>query len=66
MGSVDKLSYFGHSFQVKIISALFTDKQFVQRISDILDPTYFESEASQWIVKQILTYYSEYKEAPTI
>lgn len=66
MGSVDKLSYFGHSFQVKIISALFTDKQFVQRISDILDPTYFESEATQWIVKQILTYYSEYKEAPTM
>lgn len=66
MGNVDRLSYFGHSFQIKIISSLFTDKQFLQRVSEILDFTYFESEASQWIVTQILSYYSEYKESPTL
>lgn len=66
MGNVDRLSYFGHSFQIKIISSLFTDKQFLQRISEILDFSYFESEASQWIVTQILSYYSEYKESPTL
>lgn len=65
-GNIDKLSYFGYNFQIKLISSLFTDKQFVQRISDILDSTYFESEPMQWIVKEILKYYSEYKEAPTL
>jgi|688.fasta_scaffold140977_2 replicative DNA helicase len=64
--SIDKLSYFGYSFQIKVIASLFTDKQFVQRVSDILDPTYFESEPMQWIVKQILKYYFEYKDAPTM
>jgi hypothetical protein len=64
--SVDKLSYFGYSFQIKVIAALFSDKAFVQRILDILDPTYFESEQSQWIVEQIFKYYKEYKEAPSM
>lgn len=66
MTSVDKLSHFGHTFQVKVIAALFTDKNFLQKISDILDPTYFESESTQWIVKTILKYYREYKGAPTL
>lgn len=66
MGNVDRLSYFGHSFQIKIISSLFTDRQFLQRVSDILDYSYFESEPTQWIVKKILAFYSEYKEAPTM
>ena len=65
-GNIDKLSYFGYSFQIKVMASLFTDKQFIQKVSDILDPTYFESESMQWVVKQILKYYLEYKEAPTL
>lgn len=64
-GSIDKLSYFGYTFQIKLLASLFTDKQFLQRVSDIMDPTYFESEPMQWITSEILRYYSEYKEAPT-
>jgi len=65
-GNIDKLSYFGYSFQIKVIASLFTDKQFIQRLSDILDPTYFESESMQWIVKQIMKYYAEYKDSATL
>lgn len=64
--NVDKLSYYGHGYQTKIIASLFTDKNFLQRVADILDYTYFESEATQWIIKQILSYYSEYKCPPTL
>jgi hypothetical protein len=62
----DKLSNFGHSFQVKIISALLTDKTFTQQVSDILLPDFFESEANVWIVDTIIKYFYEYKTAPTL
>ena len=48
---INKLSDFGYNFQVKLIAALLTDKNFLQQISDILDPKYFESEATAFIVK---------------
>ena len=62
----DKLSNYGHSFQVKVISALLTDKAFTQQVSDILLPEFFESEANQWIVETIVKYFYEYKTSPTL
>lgn len=43
-----------------------TDKLFIQQVHDIVDPKYFSSEASQWIVKETLDYYDEYKTQPTL
>lgn len=63
---IDRLSSYGYSFQVKVITSLFTDKSFLQQISDIMLPKYFESDANSWIVDQILQYYLEYKSAPTL
>ena len=40
----DKLNNFGHGFQVKTISALLTDKAYLQQVADILLPEFFESE----------------------
>lgn len=62
----DKLTGFGHGFQVKIISSLLTDKAFLQQVSDILLPEFFESEANQWIVETTEKYFQEYKTAPTL
>ena len=62
----DRLSSYGYSFQIKVITALLTDKMFMQQISDILLPTYFESEANNWIVDNILEYNKEYKTSPTL
>ena len=62
----DKLSAYGHSFQIKIIAALLSDKIYLQQISDIILPEFFESEANNWIVNIILEYYAEYKVAPTL
>jgi replicative DNA helicase len=62
----DRLSSYGYSFQIKVITALLTDKMFMQQISDILLPTYFESEANNWIVDNILDYNKEYKTSPTL
>ena len=62
----DKLSNFGHGFQVKIISSLLTDKAFLQQVTDILLPEFFESDANQWIIETISSYFREYKTAPTL
>ena len=62
----DKLSNFGYGFQIKIISSLLTDKPFLQQVSDILLPEFFESEANQWIVDTTVKYFNEYKTAPTL
>lgn len=62
----DKLSYYGRTFQTKVIASLFTDRNFIQQVSDILKYEYFDSEAAQWVVKEIFSYYSEYKQAPSL
>ena len=62
----DRLSSYGYAFQIKVITALFTDKGFLQQISDILSAKYFESDANEWIVHTILEYHKEYKTNPTL
>jgi len=62
----DKLSGYGHGFQIKTISALLTDKAYLQQVADILLPEFFESESNQWIVDTIVKYFHEYKTAPTL
>lgn len=61
----DSLSQFGHTFQTKVITALLSDRPFLQQVSDIIEPTYFESQANYWIVDKIISYYNKYKNAPT-
>jgi replicative DNA helicase len=62
----DKLSDWGYNFQIKLVAALFTDRLFLQQISDILDRKFFESESNQFIIGIILDYFQEYKDAPTM
>jgi len=61
----DNLSQFGHTFQTKVITALLSDRLFLQQVSDIIEPNYFESQANTWIVEKIISYYNIYKSAPT-
>ena len=62
----DNFKKYGYSFQIKLIAALFKDRLFLQQISDILDPSFMESEANQWIVKTILEYFAEFNALPTL
>ena len=63
--NIDKLSYFGYKFQIKIIAALISDKIFLQQVSDILDSSFFESEGMQWIVKTAMEHFNKYQESLT-
>jgi archaellum biogenesis ATPase FlaH len=61
----DKLSEYGYGFQVKVISAMFTDRSFLQQIADIIQSDYFESDANSWLLEIRLTHFREYKSPPS-
>ena len=62
----DTLTQFGTSFQSKIIASLMSDIKFLQTISDILQPSMFDSDSNSWLIKSIRDYYYEYKKQPTL
>ena len=59
-------SKFSTSFQNKVISSILSDRSFTRQIYDIIKPEYFDSEASEWLVKTILKYMSEFEKMPTL
>ena len=62
----ETLTQFGTSFQSKIIASLMSDIKFLQTISDILQPSMFDSDSNKWLIKSIRDYYYEYKKQPTL
>lgn len=62
----DTLQYYGNTFQQKVIACLMSDRLFLQQIHDLIDPKYFGTDATQWIVKEVLSYFDQYKTAPTL
>ena len=66
MQEIDNLSKFGNSFQSKVVSALLTDGKFLEKLSEILSPKFFESEANKWIVDEIIDYNEEFRKPPTM
>lgn len=66
MNGESTLTHFGPVFQSKIISSLLSDQKFLQTISDILKPSYFDSDANGWLVGTIIAYFYEYKTTPTL
>jgi len=63
---IDNLKKFGLDFQIKCISSLVSDRQFLERIHDIIDVESFETDAHQWIIKEIIFYFNQYKDLPTL
>lgn len=63
---IDNLKKYGLEFQIKCIAGLVSDRSFIERIHDILEEEFFESDAHKWILKQSLQYFTEYKDLPTL
>jgi replicative DNA helicase len=64
--SVDTLVKYGATFQTKAVAALLGSPTFLAQSFDIVNPNYFENEASKWIIKFLLKYHAEYKQLPSI
>ena len=66
MTTLQKLSTYGPVFQVKVLGALLTQRQFLINIIDSLDSEYFESSAHKWVVEYVQKYFGEYHTTPTV
>jgi replicative DNA helicase len=64
--TLNSIESYGIGFQTKVISALLTDKPFLQNVNDILTEEYFSNSAQKWIIDQVLAYYSKYHCNPTM
>ena len=62
----DTFNIYGYSFQIKLLAALFKNKLFLQQVTDILEPGFFESDANKWIATTVNEYFTEYKSSPTL
>ena len=57
----NRLTTFGHNFQIKSISSLMVNSNFMAQIYDILDENHYDNESLKWVIKQCKSYYAEYK-----
>ena len=64
--TLSSLENYGIGFQTKVISALLTDKPFLQNVNDVLTDEYFSNSAHKWIVNEVLKYYIKYHTNPTM
>ena len=63
---MDKLTDFGHTFQVKSVACLMKNQTFLEQIHDILDESNYDSDSLKWIVKEAKKYFDEYKKCMTL
>ena len=63
---MDKLTDFGHTFQVKSVASLMKNQTFLEQIHDILDEKHYDSDSLKWVVKECKKYYDEYRKCITL
>jgi|TARA_R110000851_G_scaffold128760_1_gene261276 replicative DNA helicase len=64
--TLTSLNQYGTHFQIKVLSSLLTHKEFLVNIHDILSEEYFDNQAHQWVIKEILRYYDKYHTTPSM
>ena len=64
--TLSNINQYGPKFQVKVLSSLLTQKEFLVNIYDILSDEYFDNQAHKWIIKEILRYYDKYHTTPSM
>jgi replicative DNA helicase len=66
MAALQSLDQYGISFQVKVISSLLNNKEFLVTISELLNPEDFNNSAHRWIVQEVIKYYNKYHTYPSM
>ena len=62
----NRLTEFGHNFQIKSIVCLMTKPNFIEQVIDILDESQYDNDSLKWIVKECKKYFNEYKKPVTL
>ena len=66
MTQSENLVQYGTSFQSKIITSLMLDNKFTKQIVDILEVSYFDTDSTKYLIKNIKDYFEKYKTPPTM
>ena len=65
MNDNKNFGYLGHSFQLKLINLIITDKSFFTSIIDVIVPKYFDNQYFKLIMQLVKEYYQNYQIAPS-
>ncbi len=66
MEAVDTLTKYGQSYQSKVVASLISDVKFLEQVTEITKPAFFESQANQWIIGEVQNYFNEFRAVPTM
>jgi hypothetical protein len=66
MEAVDTLTKYGQSYQSKVVASLISDAKFLEQVTEITKPAFFESQANQWIIGEVQNYFNEFRAVPTM
>ena len=66
MEAIDTLVKYGQSYQSKVVASLITDVKFLEQVTEITKPAFFESQANQWIIQEVQDYFNEFRAVPTM
>lgn len=66
MEVIDTLTKYGQSYQSKVVASLISDVKFLEQVTEITKPAFFESQANQWIIVEVQNYFNEFRTAPTM
>ena len=65
MNDNKNFGYLGHSFQLKLINLIITDKSFFTSIIDVILPKYFDNQYFKLIMQLVKEYYQNYQISPS-
>jgi hypothetical protein len=60
------LKDYGPTFQIKVISSLLKNKNFLLNVRDITDESHFEHPGVKWILTETLKYFDKFHTTPTL
>ena len=66
MEAIDTLTKYGQSYQSKVVASLISDAKFLEQVTEITKPAFFESQANQWIIGEVQNYFNEFRAVPTM
>ena len=64
--TLQKLSAYGKGFQIKVLGALLTQKDFLINVRDTLKSEYFDTDTHKWVVDKVLKYFDKYNTTITM
>lgn len=66
MVAFSSMADYGPTFQIKVLSSLLKNKNFLLNVRDMIDETHFEHQGHKWIVNETLKYFDKFHTTATL